>query len=188
MSGTTTSVEPNPDGYLIEYTDFEPAAPLLERLLRELFEQHWRALVFGYCIQGAVFELQATQSPRISLLDGYLTVDLGAGHMHLCIGEHHGPAARPTPPDIAVWRRVRRSALFRSLNREQAPVSWGLRLWNGRAEQMLTVFFPNPYYDDDMRRQPPDWRKLGLWNDLRTRYFGLPPEASGPETDLEPHL
>jgi len=188
MSGIRTIVEPNPDGYLIEYTEFEPVSEQLETLLRELFERHWRALVFGYCIQGAVFELQATQAPRLSLLDGYLTVDLGGGHMHLCIGEHKGSAANPTPPEIAAWRRVGRAALFRSMNREQAPVTWGLRLWNGRAEQMLTVFFPNPYYDALMRRQSPDWSKLALWNDLRARFFHLVPQPPGPETTLEPHM
>lgn len=188
MSETRTIIEPNPDGHLIEYTDFEPDAARLEALLRELFEQHWRVLVFGYCIQGAVFELQATQAPRLSLLDGYLTVDVGSGHMHLCIGMHRGSAANPTPPAIAAWRRVGRAALFRSINREQAPVSWGLRLWNGRAEQMLTVFFPNPYYDAGMRRQRPEWGKLELWNELRVRFLGLPRQEPGPATTLEPHM
>jgi hypothetical protein len=188
MSLIRTSIEPNPDGHLIEYTDFEPASERLEALLRELFEHHWRALIFGYCIQGAVFELQATQPPRLSLLDGYLTADLGSGHMHLCIGEHRGSVANPTPAAIAAWRRVTRVALFRSINRESAPVSWGLRLWNGRAEQMLTVFLPNPYYDAMMQRQPPDWSKLALWNELRARFLGLPPEPPGPETTLEPHM
>jgi hypothetical protein len=89
-----------------------------------------------------------------------------------------GRRASP-PPDIAAWRRASRAALYRSINREQAPVSWGLRLWNGRGEQMLTLFFPNPYYDAHMRRQRPDWRKLELWNDLRARFLGLPPDAHG---------
>ena len=182
---STLLIEPNPDGHLIEYTPLE--LTLLEPLLRELFERHWRDLVIGYCIQGAVFELRATQPPRLSLLDGYLTVDFGSGHLHLCIGAHAGPANRPTPPEIAAWRRAGRAALYRSINREQAPVSWGLRLWNGRGEQMLTLFFPNPYYDEHLRRQRPDWRKLGLWNEVRRRYLDLPPDPPGPETTLDPH-
>ena len=187
MSATRTTIEPNPDGHLIEYTDFAPAAELLEPLLRELFERHWAAVVFGFCIQGAVFELQAAEAPRVSLLDGYLTADLARGHLHLCIGEHRGPPANPTPPEIAAWRRVGRAAWYRALNHERAPVSWGLRLWNGRGEQMLTVFLPNPYYDTSMRRQRPDWDKLALWNELRARYLDLPPQAPGPETTLDPH-
>ena len=182
------TIEPNPDGHLIEYTDFTPSAELLEPLLRELFERHWSELVFGYCIQGAVFELEASEPPRrVSLLDGYLTIDHGRGPLHLCIGEHRGSPANPTPPDLAAWRRVGRAALYRALNRERAPVSWGLRLWNGRGEQMLTVFFPNPYYDSAMRRQRPDWDKLALWNDVRARYLGLLPDSPGPETTLDPH-
>ena len=174
MSRIRTIVEPNPDGHLIEYTDFEPAAALLERMLRELYAQHWRVLVFGYCIQGSVLELQPTQVPRVSMLDGYLTADLGCGHMHLCIGEHHGSAARPTPPDIAAWRRVGRAAFFRALNRERAPVSWGLRLWNGRDEQMVTVYFPNPWLDDDAERvRSPRWERTALWEDLRRRYAAV---------------
>jgi hypothetical protein len=182
-----TVIEPNPDGDLIEYTEFEPAPALLESLLRELFEEHWRAIRFGVCIQGAVYEIGAHARPRVALLDGYLTADFGSGHLHLCIGPHHGTAARPTPPEIATWRRVGRAAFYRSLNRESAPVSWGLRLWNGRGEQMLTVFLPNPYYDDELRRQPPDWRRLGLWNRLRATWLGLPPQPDGPETTLDPH-
>jgi hypothetical protein len=187
VSATRTTIEPNPDGHLIEYTDFAPAEELLESLLRLLFERHWRVLVFGYCIQGAVVECMATEQPRVSTLDGYLTADLRYGHMHLCIGEHRGSPASPCPAAIAEWRRVGRAAWFRALNREQAPVSWGLRLWNGRGEQMLTVFFPNPYYDSRMRRQRPDWAQLALWNELRAHYFDLPPQAPGPETTLDPH-
>src|SRR5262245_66536677 len=92
-----TQIESNPDGHLIEYTPLE--LTLLEPLLRELFERRWRDLVIGYCIQGAVFELRATQSPRLSLLDGYLTVDFGSGHLHLCIGAPGGLTKRPTPTE-----------------------------------------------------------------------------------------
>lgn len=180
-----TQIEPNPDGHLIEYTPLE--LDLLEPLLRELFLRRWRDLVIGYCIQGAVFELRATRTPRLSTLDGYLTVDFGSAHLHLCIGAHKGPPTNPTPPEIAEWRRAARASLYRSLNRENAPVSWGLRLWNGRDEQMLTLFFPNPYYDAEMKRQRPDWARLELWNDVRSRWLGLPPDAAGPETTLDPH-
>jgi hypothetical protein len=52
---------------------------------------------------------------------------------------------------------------------------------------MITFFLPNPYYDEHMRRQKPDWRKLELWNNIRARYADLPPDAPGPETELDPH-
>jgi hypothetical protein len=53
------------------------------------------------------------------------------------------------------------------------PGSWGLRLWNGLGEQMITVFFPNPWLDDEQRRtREPRWEKLALWESLRRRYAG----------------
>ncbi len=183
----STAVEANPDGHSIEYTYLPPEAELLERLLKDLFENHWDELFFGPCIQGAVFEYHASSQPRITMLDGYMTVDFGDWHCHLCLGLHQGPPSNPTPPDIAAWRRVSKAAFFRHLNRAQAPTVWGFRLWNGRDEQMITFFLPNPYYDEQMRRQKPDWRKLELWNDLRARYADLPPDAPGPETELDPH-
>ncbi len=51
--------------------------------------------------------------------------------------------------------------------------SWGLRLWNGLGEQMITVFFPNPYLTDEQKiRREPDWGRLALWEGLRRRYAG----------------
>jgi hypothetical protein len=50
-------------------------------------------------------------------------------------------------------------------------MTWGLRLWNGRGEQMVTVLFPSPYYDEEFERLPePDWSKIALWESLRARY------------------
>ncbi|MFQ5913131.1 MAG: hypothetical protein ACE5JS_08110 [Nitrospinota bacterium] len=97
-----TKVEKNPDGYEVEYTYFDPDPDLLEKLLRDLFENHWDQFSFGPCIQGAVFEINAAHPPRrIAMLDGYLTVDLGQWHFHLCIGPHRGTPKNPTPPDFA---------------------------------------------------------------------------------------
>ena len=158
---------------------------LLEPLLRELFEQHWRGAVFGYCIQGAVSSCAPAQPPRLSLLDGYLTVDLDGYATCICASVRmRGPDGNPTPPEIAAWRRVGRAAFYRSLNREGAPVSWGLRMWNGRGEQMLTVFLPNPYYDCERSAagaRLATARRCGI--DLRSTYFDLPPQAAGPGDD-----
>src|SRR6185369_656729 len=71
----------NLDGSTTEYTDITLLPGRLERLLRELFERHWREIVFGPCIQGAVFEIQLTEPPKkLAMLDGYLTVDVGPWH------------------------------------------------------------------------------------------------------------
>ena len=51
------------------------------------------------------------------------------------------------------------------------PTSWGLRLWNGRGEQMVTVLFPNPYFDaDGGTLRDPRWERVQLWEDLRRPY------------------
>ena len=69
----------NLDGSTTEYTDVPLLPGRLERLLRELFEQHWREIIFGPCLQGAVFEIQLTEQPKkIAMLDGYLTVDISS--------------------------------------------------------------------------------------------------------------
>jgi hypothetical protein len=59
-------------------------------------------------------------------------------------------------------------------------------MWNGRDEQMLTVFFPNPWLEPaTMRpRHAPDWSCLATWMTLRARYAGVPPEA--PPSDATP--
>src|SRR5262245_6044592 len=100
----------NLDGSTTECTDIPLLPGHLERLLRELFEQHWREIIFGPCIQGAVFEVRLTEPPeKISMLDGYLTVDVGPWHFHLCIDEHKNvPVA-----ELARQRQVSRAAFFR---------------------------------------------------------------------------
>jgi hypothetical protein len=159
----------NLDGSTTEYTDLLLTPGRLERLLRELFVEHWQEIVFGPCIQGAVFEIRLTESPRkITMFDGYLTVDTGAWHLHLCIDEHKEAPS----PEIIRQRQTSRAAFFQD-SRSDGCVrgTWGLRLWNGLGEQMLTVFFPNPYLTDDQRFQKePDWSRLALWQQLRQKY------------------
>lgn len=154
--------------------------PALFALLEDLFVHHWREIVFGSLIQGAVFELRAAAPPtRVSLLDGYLTVAFGESHLHVCIGEHRGSRRHPVSPELARHRRTARAELYRSLDPEGAPVSWGLRLFNGAGEQQLTVFLPNPFLDDTGRiRSEPDWSRLALWDDLCARTLG---RASDPK-------
>ena len=55
------------------------------------------------------------------------------------------------------------------------PVSWGLRLFNGKNEQQITVLLPNPFLDaetDKVLREA-DWSRLALWDKLRARWFGM---------------
>ena len=162
----------------LEIFPLDTAEPFLFGLLEDVFANHWRSIVFGSLIQGAVFEIRAPNAPqRIAMLDGYLTFDFGAWHFHLCIGEHKGSRASPTDPALAAHRRTARAELYRMLDGDGAPSSWGLRLLNGRDEQQMTVFLPNPFLDDaDRILETPDWTRLALWDHLRETYLGLGPD------------
>jgi tRNA threonylcarbamoyl adenosine modification protein YjeE len=162
------------DGSLTEYHEVDVAGDRVERLLTELFTEHWAALTVGPLIQGAVFELRFRERPKVTLLDGYLTVDVGsadAGHFHLCVNDH-----RETTPELAAIRRVGRAAFFQTRGGSHVPMTWGLRLWNGRGEQMVTVLFPSAYLSDALERlAEPDWTRLDLWEALRARYARATP-------------
>ncbi len=163
---------------LVEMFRLEPGEDLLRRLLTEIFVEHWEHIVFGSLIQGAVFELTAEAPGEVSMLDGYLTVVFGRSHMHLCIGEHRGRRANPTDAALARHRQTARAEFFRTLSPEdQAPTSWGFRMFNGAGEQQLTIFLPNPFLSDDMQvLKDPDWARLDLWDRLRARYLDLDPD------------
>jgi hypothetical protein len=142
----------------------------------DLFVTHWRQIVFGTCIEGAVFELQMSAEPTtFSYLDGYLTVYLEPppSHMHLCIGPHRG-LQNETPSELARIRQCARAAFGRTLGEDGEPHSWSIQLWNGAGEQMITFFLPSPFLDlaREKRLREPDWSQLDLWNDLRARYLG----------------
>ena len=170
------------DGTSTEYFELAPTEDNLTALIRTLFEEHWPSIVFGSCIQGSVFELRFASQPRVSFLDGYFTIGDGGeakSHFHLCVGTHKGTRARPTPPELAAWRRCARAAFYRDSDISGRHSSWGLRLWNGRGEQMITVFFPNPWLNAEgtKRMKEPDWTRRSLWLDLRARFAGIPAES-----------
>jgi hypothetical protein len=163
-----------PDGRVSELFELPHDEETLLRLFKLLFEQHATEIVFGPCIEGAVFEIHASRPAELTMLDGYLTADFGDWHFHLCIGTHRGTTANPCPPELARHRQVSRAALSRSRNKSCVPASWNLRLWNGHGEQMITVFFPNPYLDEQgHRRREPDWSRLHLWDRVRREFLGL---------------
>ena len=168
MGTSGPAAERELDGTLTEYFDVDVRGDRVECLLTELFTEHWRALTVGPLLQGAVFEVRFTAPPRVTMLDGYMTVDLGAWHFHLCVNDH-----REAPPELAAIRRVGRAAFFRTRGTGgagHAPMTWGLRLWNGRGEQMVTVLFPSAYYSDAMEPlSEPDWHRVELWEALRAR-------------------
>ena len=139
----------------------------IERLLSEILEHHWHDVTVGPLIEGSAWEIRFPDKPKLSMLDGYLTVDTGPWHFHLCVNDHVGA---PTP-ERAAKRRVARAEFYREGGGGCLPMTWGLRLWNGWGEQMVTVLFPNPYFDhDDGMLAEPRWERLAIWEDLRRRY------------------
>ena len=151
----------------------------LHRLLEDLFLNHWDQIVFGPMIQGGAYEIRAERKPhKIGLLDGYLTVFFGASHFHVCIGDNHGPPARPTPEGLRRERKTARAEFFRGLDQDGCPRTWGLRLFNGAGDEQMTIFLPNPFIgDDDTILPEPDWSRLTLWDDLGRRYLGREPDG-----------
>jgi hypothetical protein len=154
-----------------------PADPAsLEAILRDLFENHWQEITFGPIIQGAAWEMQAQAAPtHVGMLDGYITVAFGGPHFHLCIGPHKGTSGHPVSAELADHRRTSRAILYRQLDRDGAPISWGVRLFNGQGEQQITVLLPNPFLSPTNEKilKQPDWSRLALWDALRARWLGL---------------
>jgi hypothetical protein len=193
MPGKATAASPsrveNPDGSKTDYFEIEPSEERLLALLRELFESCWKEIIFGPCLQGAVFELRFSEQPRVDYLDGYVTIGPTAPkswHFHLCIGPTKGSKTRLTPSELAEWRRCSRAAFFRDSDTAGRWGSWGFRMWNGKGEQMITIFFPNPWLDPEQLHyvKTADWSRLDLWMRLRERYAGVPAEP--PPSDTTP--
>ncbi len=151
---------------------FEPTEETMQTLVKDLFQHNWQRIVIGPCIQGAVFEVRFEQAPKLSYLDGYLTVDLGPWHFHLCIGPHQGTSS----DELRRKRPVAEIAFFEERGRGCASgQSWGLQMWNGFGEQMTTVFLPNPFLSDTQKiLREPQWERLRLWYELREKYLGEP--------------
>lgn len=151
---------------------------ILFELCKDVFERGWKSIYFGVDLPGAVYEIRAPNAPkRISLVDGYLTIDFGSWHFHLCIGEFKGSVTNPLDPDLARARRTARAEFYRRLAPDGNPSSWGIRLFNGGRHQQLNVFLPNPFLSDDGKiASEPDWTRLSLWDRLRKDYLGLSPD------------
>ncbi len=166
----------NTEGRAIEHRWNAPLdQDWLEHFLTDIFDSHWQDLCFGPIIEGAAFELRPPSKPqRINVNDGYLTVFYGLeGHFHLCIGRNEG-AVKQGGEALVAHRRPGKAEFFRSLDAEGHPRSWGFRMSNGKGEQMLSIFFPNPFItSDDQLAEAPDWDRLTTWDHVRSHYLGL---------------
>ncbi|MCV6591231.1 MAG: hypothetical protein OIF57_19755 [Marinobacterium sp.] len=160
----------------LEIFDLPVDTDFLLELLTDVYDNYWDQIHFGTAVQGAVWEVRAPNAPeRISLHDGYLTIDFGHWHFHLCIGVHKGTGRNPASEALSQHRRTSVAQLYRNLDRDGRPVSWGLRMFNGKNEQQMTVFLPNPNLSiEQTYLKKPDLSKLEMWNHLREKYLGLP--------------
>lgn len=142
-------------------------------LIRLCFEDYWDEIWFGVLIEGAAWEVAAPNPPkRISTYDGYATIDFGRWHFHLCIGEH-----RESGPELGRIRRCARAELYRRISSDDSPTSWGVRLFNGRDDQLMTVMLPSPFLTNTQQiRDEPVWTQLELWDSLRKTFLGLEPD------------
>jgi len=165
-----------PDGSIIEAFQLPTGVESLKELLTDLFTNHWQEITFGPIIQGAAWEMQAKEAPtHIGVLDGYITIAFGAPHFHICIGQHKGMPKNPVPEALAKHRRTSRAELYRQLDRDGAPISWGIRMFNGKNEQQITILLPNPFLSATSEKvlKKPEWSHLALWDALRARWLGL---------------
>lgn len=146
----------------------------LHTLLKDIFEHHWQSIVFGPIIEGGAFEFRCPCAPKsVTLFDGYLTVHFGGTHFHLCIGENKGPPKNPTPEALKNRRRTSRAEIYRGFDKQGCALTWGLRLFNGHDEQLITIFFPNPFLTDtDGLADEPDWTRLATWEAIGRTYLG----------------
>ena len=170
MTTNVRALERHLDGSVTCHTYFEPTEEAMRELVRDLFARNWKHIVVGPCVEGAVFEVRFDVQPELRISDGYLTVDLGTWHFHLCIGKHEGtPSA-----ELREKRPVARVSLWeRRGERGVYGRSWGVRMWNGYGEQMTTVFLPSPWLTDEMEfLEHPDWSRLEIYYELRTKYLG----------------
>nr|VFJ70838.1 MAG: hypothetical protein BECKFW1821C_GA0114237_10252 [Candidatus Kentron sp. FW] len=178
MTKQSSYIVEEPGGGRLEIFPLSTDTETLQSLITEIFENYWDKIHFGTMVQGGVFEIRAPNAPEeIRMRDGYLTVDFGHWHFHLCIGEHKGTTGNPTVPEVARHRRTARAELYRRLREEDRPSSWGFRMFNGHDEQQMTVFLPNPYLSVEQKiLKEPVWVHLEMWEHLREKYLDLPPD------------
>jgi hypothetical protein len=177
-------IERHPDEAVTAYAFFPATEQTLRDLTQDLFGTYWRSIVVGPCIEGAVFEVMFQAPPAMRFSDGYLTVDLGPWHFHLCIGPHKGSASA----ELREKRPVAKAAFLERRGKGcGGGRSWGLRLWNGYGEQMTTVFLPNPRVSDDQQMlREPDWSRLEIYYRLREKFLGEPMPADFEEAAQRP--
>jgi hypothetical protein len=138
--------------------------------MNEIFEDNWKRITVGPWVLGAIFELTFEKKPELRVHNGYLTVDAGPWHFHLCIGTYQGSGS----PASHGERRVSKIAFYDWRgNGSIKERSSGVRMWNGYGEQMTTIFFPHVLLGEKPNTVgPANWENLRLYYEFRRRYLG----------------
>ncbi len=149
----------------------DPAS--LRHFLTDIFSRYWNRLTYGPILAGVAYEWTCPCPPdRFEYDAGYLTIGFGGPHFHLCLG----PGAMPDTPE-GRERMPGEAHLFRSLDREGAPNSWGFELRDGAGRPMLSIYFDNPFLaGPDQIAAEPDFSRLTMWRDVMRRYAGAGPD------------
>ncbi|TVP62356.1 MAG: (2Fe-2S) ferredoxin domain-containing protein [Nodularia sp. (in: Bacteria)] len=167
------TTEPLLSGGRVEYEDFPADSDVLSSLLYTLFQENWHQVGVGHVAEGGVLELEFTAAPKLCILyDGYLTVAAEGWHLHLCIEASLGGPDCKTPLELRQKRQVSRAAFYRRFNAEGNPRSWGIKFWNGANAEVMTIFLPNPFVEDEnlLPEGKPNLDKLVLYQQLREIY------------------
>lgn len=151
----------------------------LSEMLIYIFTNYWEQVIFGPDIPGAGYEMTCPQAPTfIDYSNGYLTMNFGEQHFHICLGTGGHPYEGEKRN-----RLPGRAVIFRRLDAVGAPISWGFEMWNQASHSMITVYFANPYADrGDKLIIPAQYERLEMWKDISQRYLGRendPFDASG---------
>ena len=167
MAEASGAVVHEADGSITRYADVAVTGDTIERLMLEVFRDHWAEIFAGPIIEGAAYEIRFTAPPtcRCSMAISPSTPAPGTS---ISASTTTGARRRPSRPGCAAWDGPRSSTPTAA---PVCPARWGLRLWNGRGEQMVTVFFPNPWLDEAGERvREARWDRTALWETLRRRY------------------
>jgi hypothetical protein len=67
--------------------------------------------------------------------------------------------------------------MYRRIGKDGSPTSWGVRLFNGRDDQLMTLMLPSPFLTNvQQMRDEPAFGQLELWDRLREKFLGLDPD------------
>lgn len=125
----------NPDGSMTRYSYLDASEETVTKLMREIFEDNWQRITIGPWLLGAVFELPFEKAPEVRFSNGYLTIDAGPWHCHLCVGSYEGKGNA----ESRSMRRVAKVAFYEwrgdgSIKQRSS----GIRCTTERVGQILT--------------------------------------------------